>query len=65
MSLSERQIETIHANTTFIEGKKYFGDFDRYVSETPTTEIFFGNSKFRVKSSNLALYMTVLLKSIS
>lgn len=43
MSFSEREINTIHANTSFIDGQKYFGKFDGLVTARPTTERLIGN----------------------
>lgn len=51
MSFSERDINTIHSNTTFVNGRKYFGQFDNKVTSNPTTERILGNQDLKTEAT--------------
>lgn len=51
MSFSERDINAIHSNTTFVNGKKYFGEHDNKVTSKPTTERFVNNQDLRTDAT--------------
>lgn len=51
MSFSERDINTIHSNTTFVNGRKYFGQFDSKVTSRPTTERILGNQDLKTEAT--------------
>lgn len=51
MSFSERDINTIHSNTSFVNGRKYFGQFDSKVTSRPTTERILCNQDLKTEAT--------------
>lgn len=51
MSFSERDLNTIHSNTTFVDGRKYFGQYDHKVTSRPTTEWILKNQEQKAEAS--------------
>lgn len=74
MSFSEREINTIHASTSFVDGRKYFGEFDNLVTAKPTIERVIGNQDLKVNATilvpimerleKLAMFLSLLKESL-